>query len=112
MVTDRETRLKMYLHIKYAGYIYAIFHAVRSILALDGIDRKKHSGAVSCFQQNYVNGGVFDKKYSGIVQDTFEAGQGSDYEDFYVISKGEAFIQLENTKEFIYVVKQYIENII
>lgn len=89
---------------------YAIFHAVRSILALDGIDRKKHSGVISCFQQNYVKTGMFDKKYSGIVQDAFEVRQESDYEDFYVISKEEAIIQLENAKEFIDVVKLYIES--
>lgn len=33
---------------------YAIFHAVRAIFALEGVDRKKHSGVISYFQQNYV----------------------------------------------------------
>ena len=28
---------------------YAIFHAVRSVLALDGVDFKKHSGVISYF---------------------------------------------------------------
>ena len=32
---------------------YAIFHSVRALLALDGEDRRKHSGVISYFQQNY-----------------------------------------------------------
>lgn len=28
---------------------YAIFHASRAVLALDGVDRKKHSGVISYF---------------------------------------------------------------
>lgn len=108
---DNLLTMEDYLAVLNRSY-YAIFHAVRAILALDGIDRKKHSGVISCFQQNYVKTGMFDKKYSSIVQDAFEVRQESDYEDFYVISKEEAVIQLENAKEFICVVKQYIENII
>ena len=100
-----------YLAVLNRSY-YAIFHAVRAILALDGIDRKKHSGVISCFQQNCVKTGMFDKKYSNIVQDAFEVRQESDYEDFYVISKEEAVVQLENAKQFIAVVTSYVENIL
>lgn len=32
---------------------YAIFHALRSVLALDGIDSKKHSGIIAFFNQYY-----------------------------------------------------------
>ncbi len=33
---------------------YAIFHAVRALLALDRFDSQKHSGIISYFKQNYV----------------------------------------------------------
>ena len=66
---------------------YAIFHSVRAILALDGEDRRKHSGVISYFQQNYVKTGIFDKCYSGIVQESFEVRQELDYEDFLLFQK-------------------------
>ena len=91
---------------------YAIFHAVRAVFALDSVDRKKHSGGISCFQQNYVKTGLFDKEYSNIVQDAFEIRQESDYEDFYVILKEDVTLQLENAKKFVSQVKQYVEKLI
>lgn len=33
---------------------YAIFHALRSITALDGFDSGKHSGIIAYINQNYV----------------------------------------------------------
>ena len=33
---------------------YSIFHAIRSILALDKVEFKRHSGNISYFRQNYT----------------------------------------------------------
>ena len=33
---------------------YAIFHAMRAVLAFDGIDRKKHSALISEFRKCYI----------------------------------------------------------
>ena len=90
---------------------YAIFHAVRAILALDSVDRTKHSGVISYFQQNYVKTGVFEKEFSKIVQDAFEVRQESDYEDFYVISKEDAIMQYENAKKFVIAAEEYINSL-
>jgi len=40
---------------------YAMFHAVRAILALDGVDLKKHSGIISYFRQQYIATWIFEK---------------------------------------------------
>ena len=40
---------------------YAIFHAIRSVNALDGFDSSKHSGVISHFNQEYVKTGMFEK---------------------------------------------------
>ena len=91
---------------------YAIFHAVRSIMALDGEDRKKHSGVISYFQEHYIKNGVFDKKYSYIIKNAFMTRQESDYEDFYIISKEEANEQIENAKVFVSAVNEYLKSVI
>ena len=33
---------------------YAVFHAMRAVLALDSFDSKKHSGIISEFRKNYI----------------------------------------------------------
>lgn len=37
---------------------YAMFSAVRAILALDGVDYSKHAGVISYFQREYVKSGI------------------------------------------------------
>ena len=108
---DNLLSMEDYLAVLNRSY-YAIFHAVRSILALDGIDRKKHSGVISYFQQNYVKTEIFNKEFSRIVQEAFEVRQEADYEDFYVISKEEVEIQMSNAKKFVDAVEEYLKNII
>ena len=90
---------------------YAIFHAIRAVFATEGVDRKKHSGVISYFQQNYVKTEIFDKEFSRIVQEAFEVRQESDYEDFYVISKEDAITQYENAKKFVSEVEKYIQSL-
>lgn len=90
---------------------YAIFHAMRAVMALDGEDRKKHSGVVSYFQENYIKNGLFDKEYSYIIKNAFQIRQESDYEDFCIISKEEVNEQIQNADKFINAIVQYYENI-
>ena len=46
---------------------FSAFHAMRAVLALDGIDRKHHSGIISEFRKLYVKTGVFDRTVSSII---------------------------------------------
>lgn len=87
---------------------YSIFHATRAVLAIDGIDRKRHSGVISYFQENYVKTGDFDKECSYILKNAFSIRQESDYEDFYVVSKDEAQTQIDNAEIFLKKVTEYL----
>ena len=88
---------------------YAIFHAVRAVLALDSVDFKKHSAVISYFQQHFVKTGLFDRMYSDIVRDAFSIRQDCDYEDFFVISNEETIEQVKNSRFMIDAAKRYIE---
>jgi uncharacterized protein (UPF0332 family) len=87
---------------------YSIFHSLRAVLALNKFDSKKHSGVIAFFQKNYISTGIFDKRHSKIIQNAFEIRNKSDYEDFYIISKGEAQEQVENALEFFETIKNYL----
>ena len=87
---------------------YAIFHAVRALLAIEGVDRKKHSAVIAYFQEHYVKTGIFDKTYSKIIQQAFNIRQISDYQDFFVFSYDDVIEQLENAKKFYNKMNEYI----
>ena len=46
---------------------YAVFHAMRAVLALDGYDSKKHSGVISEFRKLYIKTKIFSNDISNIV---------------------------------------------
>ena len=88
---------------------YAIFHAIRSVLALDNVDYKKHSAVIGHFNKNYIATNIFDKKYGEIIKNTFKIRQSSDYEDFYVIDKNKTEELVINAESFLQEVKKYLE---
>ena len=89
---------------------YAIFHATRAVNALSGFDSSKHSGVIAYFNQNYVRDGVFSKELSKIIKMASENREKADYLDFFIASKEEAERQILRAKEFIDVIKIYLEN--
>ena len=91
---------------------YAIFHAARSVLALDGQDYKKHSGVISNFQKNYIKTEVFNKEMSNIIKSAFDMRTDSDYEDFYVVSKDEVIKQVAEAEYFVNTIEKHLTIII
>jgi len=87
---------------------YSIFHAIRAVMALDGEDRKKHSGVIAYFLENYIKNGLFDKEYSYIIKNAFQVRQESDYDDFCIISKEDVDEQIENARKLLDAVKSYV----
>lgn len=88
---------------------YSIFHSIRSLLALEGVDFSKHSGVMAYFQKNYVKSGIFGKEYSKILTEAFEVRSESDYDDYYMISKEEVEEQIQNAQFFLNGIVKYIE---
>ena len=89
---------------------YAIFQAIRAVNALSGFDSSKHSGVIAYFNQNYVKDGVFSKELSKIIRMASENREKADYLDFFIASKEEAEKQIVRAKEFIDVIKIYLES--
>lgn len=87
---------------------YCIFHCIRGLLALEGIDFSKHSAVMAYFQKNYVKTGIFDKKYSKILTRAFEVRSESDYDDYYMISKKEVEEQIRDAQFFYNGVVEYL----
>lgn len=87
---------------------YSIFHSIRGLLALEGVDFSKHAGVIAYFQKNYVKSGIFEKEYSKILAEAFEIRSESDYDDYYVISKEEVEEQIQNAQFFFDGIMKYV----
>ena len=75
---------------------YAMFTAVRALLAKDGVDYSKHAGVISYFQREYIKTQKFEKKYSN-------------YADFFVVSFEDAREQADRAKEFLTAIEEFLK---
>ena len=89
---------------------YAIFHAMRAVLAFDGADFKRHSVVIAYFRQSYIKSGVFDSSLSEIINDASFIGNESDYSDFYIATKEEAESLIAYSKIFLQRIKEHIDD--
>ena len=88
---------------------YAIFTAVRALLAEEEVDFKKHSAVISHFRQNYIKTGIFDVALSKYIGDAFKFRNDCDYEDFIIASRSDAETQFNHAVEFYETIKKYLE---
>ena len=87
---------------------YCVFHAVRSVLALDNFDSKKHSGVISKFRENYIKTGILPIDISDAIKETFEVRQDSDYGDMYEATAEETAEQIKNAEYVYNTIKAYL----
>jgi uncharacterized protein len=90
---------------------YSMFHTVRSLLALDKFDSKKHSGVISYFNMHYVKSGKIETEYSKMLSIAFRIRNKSDYNDFFIATREEAEVQLENAKKFLKRIQEFIKEL-
>lgn len=110
---DLETAKINYRHNKLVQSVnrsyYAIFHALRALLAYDSYDSKRHSSIIGFFNKKYIATGKIDQEYYKVIANAFDIRTKSDYQDFYIVSQIEAEEQLSNAEKFIEMVEAYIE---
>jgi len=89
---------------------YAMFHAVRAILALDSLDFKKHSSVIARFRELYIKTNILSVEMSDAIGNAFTVRGNADYADFFIISKEEVQMQLEQASKFVEKATKYIES--
>lgn len=90
---------------------YAIFSAIRAVLAIRQVDFSKHAGVIAYFQKEFIKTEIFDKKYSKYLQQAFQIRNSCDYDDFFIVSRQDAEGQYDRAAEFLTVIKEYIEGV-
>jgi uncharacterized protein (UPF0332 family) len=110
MYADKILEIGDYKTVANRSY-YAVFSAMRAVLALDNFDSKKHSGVISEFRRKYIKTEVFPIELSDTITELEYVRQNSDYDDFYVISKQKVSQQLDLAKEFVTVIEKHLTNL-
>jgi len=89
---------------------YAIFYAIRAVLALEEKDFKRHKDVIAYFNQYYVNTEIFPKKIGRKISQAQYVREKSDYDDKYEPSTEKTEEQIETAKELISLVEKYLKN--
>lgn len=87
---------------------YAIFHAIRAVLALERVDFKKHKDVQAYFNKNYVNVGIFPKKIGHKIVVASNVREDSDYDDEFIVNPDKTLEQIQTAEELIELVELYI----
>jgi uncharacterized protein (UPF0332 family) len=88
---------------------YAVFHAIRAVLALDGVDFKTHSRVIGYFNKNYIHTELIDRSLGKTVFFAMQSRTGSDYEDSYKATKDEAEKNIDGARKLLQAIERLIE---
>ena len=91
---------------------YAIFTAARTLLALKGLDSKKHSGVMALFNQNFIKDGPLSKDTYQTLRKAKTNRELADYEDYVNFSREEAEAQLLKAKDFLNRIEEVLISIL
>lgn len=89
---------------------YAIFHAIRAVLALERVDFKKHKDVLAYFNQYYVKTEIFPKMIGRKISQARKIREDSDYDDEFEPSFEETKQQIESARELISLVEEYLKD--
>ena len=90
---------------------YAIEKAMKALLASIQLDAETHNGAVKLFNYHFIhqgNGSFSNDDYKRVVR-ADQIRNASDYDDFYIASKDETKIQVEDAVYLIDKIKKYLD---
>lgn len=85
---------------------YAMFSAVRALLALKELDSRKHSGIISLFNQHFIKTEIIDASYGRSLKKAQFARERSDYGDYIVVTVEEVYSQLNAAGDLITEIKR------
>jgi len=111
-----ETTFKEYEGLSEKGYwstlanrlYYALFHAVSAMLICDGHEVGSHKGAAIRFHQYYVRQGKFSSSEGAFYSQMETLREKADYNCFFQVAEDDIVGKIEQTRQFIGHVRQYI----
>ena len=88
---------------------YAIYHAISACLALEHKAFKTHAQSIGAFNKDYIHKGIFPAEYGRKIKEAQDMRHSSDYDDFYVVSIERTNALVENAKEVVAAIDEYVQ---
>ena len=101
--------LKLYKSSNNRAY-YSIFHSIKSVLALEPIDFKKHKDVLAYFNKNYVHNEIFPKNIGRRIMRASKIREDSDYYDEFIVKAEDTLEQINTAEEMIKLVENFINS--
>ena len=89
---------------------YAIFYAIRAVLAIEETDFKRHKDVLAYFNKECVNKEIFPKMIGRKISQAQRIREDSDYDDDYEPSLEKTEQQINTAGELVDLVEKYIDN--
>ena len=89
---------------------YAIFYAIRAVLAIEETDFKRHKDVLAYFNKEYVNKEIFPKMIGRKISQAQRIREDSDYDDDYEPSLEKTEQHINTAGELVDLVEKYIDN--
>jgi uncharacterized protein (UPF0332 family) len=88
---------------------YAIFYAASALLATKKLAFGKHSAVLAAFRQHFIKTSEIDTRWSKSYERIMSHRQSSDYDIHISIEKEQALADLQDAKEFVEDVTQWLQ---
>lgn len=90
---------------------YATFYAIKTVLAVEEIDFKRHKDVMGYFNKTYVATEKISKELGRKIGKLQQIREKSDYDDFYLASKEIAKRQVDTAKQVIEEVVMFLDKL-
>jgi uncharacterized protein (UPF0332 family) len=87
---------------------YAAFYALLALLHTCGKTSKKHIGAITLFDTDFMKTGIFDKRLSQNLHKLFDLRMQDDYVSVKPVLRAEAEYAMTLSEEFIGAIRKYL----
>ena len=101
---------RRYLSANNRAY-YSIFHSIKSVLAIERVDFKRHKDVIAYFNQHYIKTEKFPKQISRKITQASKVREDSDYDDEFIPTDEQTKNQIDTARELIELVEKYLESI-
>jgi uncharacterized protein (UPF0332 family) len=88
---------------------YAMFKAVRALLALKRVDSKTHQAAFLLFQKHYVKTGLFPRELAELAKRAKGIREVTDYDDYITVTAEDARREVSAAAKFVAAVEKYFK---
>lgn len=88
---------------------YAMFYTAQAILLTRGLAFSKHKEVISAFGKEFVKTGLIPSNLHRYIIDAFDIRQAGDYGPLGSVGKKKSGTLIENTREFIETIVEYLK---